>query len=320
MEEYAWYDTFIESLSEQYPKKAQLAEDLMSLLCIEREAAYRRLRKEVIFPMHEIVKIASAWNISLDEIIGIHSGLVSFQMQPLHYMTPSTKEMNNLLKRVKALEYFKDSFDAEYMEICNRLPRPIYIRSLTLYRFEIFKWLYQYNTKKMYTPYSQVIVPEKICRQFELYTKNVTSIAQTSFILDQKLFEHLIHSIKYFHSITLITDDEKQLLKVKLFEMLEYLKEIATKGCYPETQKKVNIYISQLHINTNYSYYYSEKSKTCRIHAFGKHDVNSYDLKMVELFKSWMDLKKRSSIQISETNDKYRYEFYLKQKQLIEGL
>jgi hypothetical protein len=320
MEEYSWYDAFIDNLNELYPKKAQLAEELIDLLCIEREAAYRRLRKEVIFPMHEIVKIAAAWDISLDEIIGIHSGLISFQMQPLNYVTPSNKEMSNLLRKVKSLEHLEDCPNAEYMEICNRLPRPIYIKSMTLYRFEIFKWLYQYNTDKMYTPYSQIIVPEKICRQFELYTQNIKNIAQTSFILDQKLFEHLIHSIKYFHSIALVTDEEKEQIKVKLFEMLQYLMEIATKGCYPDTQKKVNIYISQLTINTNYSYYYTDKFKACRIHAFGKHDVNSYNLEMVEQFKIWMDLKKRTSIQISETNDKYRFEFYTKQKQLIETL
>jgi len=320
MEEYSWYDAFIEELYEQYPKKAQLAEELMNLLCIEREAAYRRLRKEVVFPIHEIVKIASAWNISLDGISGINSGLVPFQMQPLNYVNPSNKEMINLKNRVKALEHFEISPDAEYMEICNKLPRPIYIRSMTLYRFEIFKWLYLYNTDKTSVPYSQVIIPEKICQQFEGYIKNISNIKNSSFILDPMIFEHLVSNVQYFNSLLLISDDEKEQIKNKLYEMLDYLMAIAARGCYPNTESKVNLYISQLSINTNYSYYFTEKLKSCRVHAFGKFDICSYDLEMVNNFKNWMNLKKRSSVQISEANEMKRIEFFSKQRKVIDGL
>jgi hypothetical protein len=54
-----WYDHFMNVLSERYPKESELAQILMDLLNIEREATYRRLCKDVIFPMHEIVKIAA---------------------------------------------------------------------------------------------------------------------------------------------------------------------------------------------------------------------------------------------------------------------
>jgi len=320
MEEYSWYDAFIEYLYDRFSKRAQLAEELMTLLCIEREAVYRRLRKEVVFPIHEIVKIASAWHISLDEVMGINSGLVPFQMQPLNYINPTKTEMFNLTKKVQSLEHIGESANSEYLEVSNKLPRPIYINSMTLYRFEIFKWLCQYNPDKAYVPYSQVVIPEKICQQFENYSKYIRQVNNSSYILDPMIFEHFVQNIKYFFSIMLISTEEKELLKGKLHDIIDYLMKIAIAGCYPETQQKVNIYISQLSINTNYSYYYTEQLKACRIHAFGKYDVISYDVEMVENFRKWMNLKKRSAIQISETNERQRIEYFTKQHTLIDSL
>jgi len=43
-------------------------------------------------------------------------------------------------------------------------------------------------------------------------------------------------------------------------------------------------------------------------------------LELVENFKAWMNLKKRSSIQISEANEKCRIEFFTKQREIVGGL
>jgi hypothetical protein len=96
--------------------------------------------------------------------------------------------------------------------------------------------------------------------------------------------------------------------------------DIANNGYYPETQKKVNIYISQLHLNTNYSYYYSDKLRSCRVHAFGKYDINSYEPEMVEKFRKWMNQKKRASIQISEVNERSRIEYLANQRKIVNDL
>jgi hypothetical protein len=320
MEDNIWYDIFLENLIEKCPKKAQLIEEIQRLLCIEREAVYRRFRKEVFFPINEIVKIALEWNISLDEIVGIHSGLVPFQMQPINYLSPTNKEMINLQKRARALEHLIDGNDSEYMEVCNKPPRPIYLRFLTLYRFEIFKWNYLYNIDGDKKMLSEIIIPEKISKEFDIYLKNVKRISHSSFILDPMIFEYLVQNIKYFYSILLITEEEKESLKEQLFLLLDYFDEITIKGCYPETKKKVSLYVSQLNINGNYSYYYLEKLKLCRIHAFGKFDVCSFKPEMVANFRRWMNYNKRASIQISETNEKSRIEFFRKQKEIIESL
>jgi len=320
MEEVTWYDSFLESLYAKYPKKSTLAEALIELLCIEREAVYRRLRKEVVFPTPEIVKIASAWNISLDEIVGINFGLVPFQMQPLNYLDPSKQEIINFQKRTRRLEHLQQSENSEYMEVCNKLPRPIYITSLILYRFEIFKWAYQYNHDGDEKSFSKAIIPPEINKEFEIYTKCIKNVSDSHFILDPMIFTYFVQNIQYFNSILLITDEEKELLKNELYKMIDYLHNIANNGCYPDTQKKVHLYISQININTNYSYYYTNQLKSCRVYAFGKFDICTYDLEMVLNFRKWMHAKKRAAIQISETNEQHRIEYFKQQRLIVDTL
>jgi hypothetical protein len=320
MEDSTWYDIFIDNLQEKCSKKAQLVDEIQEILCIEKDAAQRRLRKEVFFPIHEVVKIASEWDISLDEIIGVHAGLTPFQLQPINYLNPSKKELLNLQKRARALDTVNSFTDSEYMEVANKLPRPIYIGSMILYRFEIFKWAYQYNFGGEQKPFSEIIIPKEICEEFDIYSNNIKKIAHSYFILDSMVFESMAQNIQYFHSIMLITDEEKEILREQLFFMLDYLNEIANKGCYPNTLKKVHLYISELHINTNYSYYYTDKLKLARVHAFGKFDIVSYNTEMVKNFRNWMNLKKRTAIPISETNEKNRIEFFIKQREIVEQM
>ena len=120
-----WYDYFLDALYKKYPKKSQLTEALMDLLSIERESVYRRLRKDIIFPVHELAKIAAAWNISLDEIVGINSNQVSFKVRLFNYLNPSNEELNGIQEKVQYLKYLSDIPDMEYVEVSNRLPRAL---------------------------------------------------------------------------------------------------------------------------------------------------------------------------------------------------
>jgi len=320
MEGNTWYNIFFELLQNRYPKSAQLTHEVMNLLCIEREATYRRIRKEVPFTANEVAKIASSWNISLDNIIGINSGKVPFQMLPFDYLSPSPKEFSNLQKKVRLLDHLQTTPNSEYMEVCSRFPRPLHIGFPALYRFLIFYWAYQYHNDESQKLFSKIIISDNIKEEFDRYKKNLIHVKDTSFILDEMAFEAYVDSIKYFHSILVITDEERELLKKELYELLDYMMEIATTGHYPETNNRTNIYISQIAIETNYSYFYTDKLKICRINAFGKYDISSQDTVMVENFRNWMNLKKRTSIQISEVNEKKRIEYFSKQREIIDCL
>ena len=315
-----WYDDFIKSLSTRYPKKTQLTQALIDLLAIERESVYRRLRKDVSFSVHEIVKIASAWNISLDKITNINAGVVSFRMRPMDYSKLSEQETYYLNYIIQSINNLKRFPDTEFMDVCNELPRSLYAGFRHLYQFFLFKCTYQYGNEEKICPLSQITVSEEEFQLATDYYQTIKQVPNTNFLFDHMIFEHLVSDIEYFHSIRMITDQEKALLKQDLGKLLDYLLEIATKGRYPETQNKVTLYVFLLNIDTNYSYIYTQETKICFVHVFDKYEIHSYDSEMVANFKTWMQLKKRTSIQISEVDERSRIAFFDKQWKLIDRL
>jgi len=321
MENNEWHDSFLEALYKKYPQKPQLTEALMDLLSIEREAVYRRLRGDVVFPASEIIKIASCWDISLDEMLGIDSSqLQLFKVLMLQYTSPTKQGLEVMQQKIDFIELFSASPDSEYMEVSNVLPRSLITAYPYLARYYIFKWAYQYNNEEDALPFSQVAYLEKIRQMGLTYHRKIKNIPTTNFIWDSMLFDYLISDIRYFTSIYLITEEEKQLIKKDLYALLDYMSEVSSKGCFPETGNSVNLYISQINIDTNYNYFYSETIKICRIRAFVKYDISSTNDEMVDNFRNWMNLKKRSSVQISGVDERRRIEFFMQQRQLIDSL
>jgi len=323
MENKTWEDYFIAALSEIHPKSTKLVQELMDLLNIGREAVYRRLRKDVTFPMYEILKIASSWHISLDAIAGINSGKIPFFMHPMSYVTPSKEDMDFVRKRVKALEQLKHVPYSEYMVVSNNASRSITAGFDVIYKFNIFKWTYEYCShcnEDSNMPYSQVIIPEELRKEISVYYQRMKYVTETSYVWDNMMIEHLINEVRFFHSILLVTDNEKKLIKKELHDLLDYLIEVVNTGCFPETKNKVRIYASILNINTNYSYFYNGKTEECRIHAFNMYDNITYNKEMIENFKEWIQKKKRTSVLISEVDERSRIEFFTKQRKLIESL
>ena len=314
-----WHDSFLEELYKKYPKKSQLAEALMDLLSIERESAYRRLRKYVMFTVEELAKIASAWNISLNDVFGVRSSEISFKMQLWNYLDPSKEELNYMRFLVEDSEYTRNFPHVECMEISNVLPRMLTSGFSYLNRFHLLKWMYQYFDEKT-LPFSNLSFPDEVAQlsaNYYMVSKNLRSV---SFVWDHDIFSDLVSDICYFHSIYLVSDEEKELIKRDLYTLLDYMSEVAEKGCWLETGNKVDLYISHISIDTNYSYYYSDSVKFCCVHAFAKNEIFSKDMVMIENFRNWMQSKKRSSVRISEGDEKARIEFFMKQRKLIDSL
>ncbi len=321
METSYWYDTFIEALYEKYPKKTHLAQELMELLSIEREAAYRRLRKDVNFSFQEIAKIASKWDISLDRLISANQELIPFQMRLINFLSPTEKDINFIQTRIQFINYVKKTENSEWMDVCNKLPKSLLAGFKNLYRFDLFRWSEEYDSgNEEGRLFSEIIIPAKLQKLMTELFQAVKDIASVNYIWDQMLLDYLVRDIRYFHSIRMLTDDEKELIKQDLYDLLDYLFEIVSKGYFPETKNEVNFYISRISINTNYTYLHTKEVKTSRIHVFGKYEIYSYDPEVAGKFRTWMQSKKKSSYLISKVDKKERIDFFAKQRQLIDNL
>ena len=318
--ENTWYDRFIEILYKKHPKKSKLTQALIKILGIEQESVYRRLRKEVLFSANEIIQIASQWNISLDEITGVDVEQIAFQLKPINYLNPSNEEVNFLRSVIQSIYLFKDSPDTEFMDVSNKLPRQLIAGYKYLNKYYLFKWRYQYENGSSFTLFSETPVSNEKMQVTTEYYQAIKQVPTTVFVWDPNIFTYLVNDIRYFYSIYMITEEEKELIKKDLLHLLDYMLGVAVNGCYPETQNKVNLYISQVNIDTNYNYTYTPTANICFVLAFEKYEVYTFNTEMVSNFMTWMQWKKKTAIQISEVDEKNRIEFFMQQKQLINNL
>ena len=316
-----WYDHFLRSLNEKYPKKSQLTEALMDLLLIEREAVYRRLRKEVIFSVYDMAKIANAWNISIDSIFGIVSEESHlFQLDILPYNDPILVDLEATKKYFHFLKTLTSSNNSEYIEISRTLPQSLLENHPMLSKFYMLKWMYQYGNENNIPSFNQFIYPEKIIELAKEYCNYIRQIKHSSYTWDNLIIQYLINDILYFKSIYLLSEEDVQLLKQEINTFLDDMEILSIQGEFAETRNKVDLYISQINIETNYCYYFSPTIKVCGIGAFVKSTAISQNESICKNFKKWIITQKKISIPISQVNERQRIEFFKQQRCRLEKL
>ena len=315
-----WYDKFIDNLLKNYPEKNQLVQVLMDLLSLERESVYRRLRQEIRFTADEVMKMAVRWHISLDEILAVNSKQFFFKLQVGNCLEPSEDNLQNLELKVSAIREISAYPDVEFVEISNTMSRTLTSGFPYMNKLHLLKWMNQYD-KKETLPFSQLQFSREATRYLTDFYQMNKKLSNSSFIWDKMLFHSFACDIRYFHSIYLITDEEKDLIKKELLDFLDYMYKATSDGHWSETGNKVNLYISDIRIETNYSYYYYEgKMKLCNMFIFSKNDMNITDPELIDNFRHWTQLSKKSSVLISGVCEKNRIDFFMEQRQIIEDL
>jgi hypothetical protein len=310
----------IQVLDRKYPNRRMLINELTNILAIERDSVYRKLREESSFSAEQFIKIASTWDIALEDFTENNSQNIYFKLMLLDYLEPSDEQVEHVKELIERLNDFGNYSNMEYMEVSNKLPRILISGFPNLDKFQLLKWTYKYSGKDEIPPFSKTSYSKKLFSLTSNYYKATKNIRETIFVWDNLIFERIKYDIEYFCSIGLVTDKEKQLVKKDLLALLEYMYKVSNTGCWPETSNKVYLYISNTNIDTHYSHYYSDEFKMCSVYAFGRNEIQTNNPIITDKLRNWMQTNRKLSILISETNEKNRIEFFNKQRQIISTL
>jgi hypothetical protein len=314
-----WQDNLIKILDSKCTPRAKLIEALMELLHLEHAAVYKRVRGSVSFTIEELTKIASKWGFSLDEIIAPNQKNIDLKLLSLDYISTSNPDLEQIKNIINHLNNPKNTANAEYVEVSNKIPRALLANSPYLKKYQLMKWACLYNEEQEILPFSQTVFPKKLSLLASEFFTAMRNIAKTTYVLDEKVFEIIVGDIKDFHSTGAITSKEKSLIKKDLIKLLDYINKVSVKGCWLGTSNEIIFYISRQSIESTYSYFCSNEFKEVRIQAFGQHEVLCNDLTLIEDLRKWTILKQRTSDLISKT-DTNRINFFNRQREVIEEL
>ena len=305
----------LEVLEKKIPDRSKLVEILMDSLFMEKGAIYRRLRGEVPFSFNEVVNISEKLDLSLINLTAEKSEWVdSFALEATEVGFKKWHEY------IAFISTAKKDLNSDFAASSNQLPATIYAKYESLYKFYIFKYQYLLGGTVNRTSFNEFILPEELKQIYFSYYSESKHFAKTFFICDHSMIYNLITDLKYFYGIKLLFDDDIRQIKEDLFSFLDYFEEIALNGCFDETGKTVDIYISDINLDATYTYMQINNRCVSLLRTFIINAVMAKDITTFEKIKGWVQSLKRSSTLISQSGAAYRADFFEKQRILVSEL
>lgn len=309
----------IDAVREKLPSKDNLANTLMDILYIGKEAIYRRLRGEVPFTLAEAAVISRKLGISLDKMIGI-----SFQDNAVFDMNivKSSKPFDTYYSILeKQVELFQKVKEEEYSEIgtsSNIIPLTLSLNYNMLSKFRLFKWMYQ-NENIRCKHFERMEIPQQIVDKQNEYANIVSHVHSIDYIWDNMIFSHLVNDIQYFCEAHLLSDEDKKLLKEELLLVVDNFERLATRG-KSEKGNNVKIYISNINFEATYGYLDTSTTQLSLIRIYSINSITTRDSEMFRGLKEWIQSLKKFSTLISESGEMQRIQFFNQQREIISTL
>jgi transcriptional regulator with XRE-family HTH domain len=120
------------------PSNISIAEYLADLLLISKDSVYRRLKGEKQLSFNELAKVATAFNISLDELFNLGEGNVIFHGQFVNSANFRLESyLGSMLENVDLITRYDDK---ELFYICKDIPIFYYLMFPEIAAFKFFIW------------------------------------------------------------------------------------------------------------------------------------------------------------------------------------
>ena len=309
----------VNAVKEKLPSKDNLANALMDILYIGKEAIYRRLRGEVPFTLTEAAVISRKLGISLDKMIGVSfRDNAVFDMNIVSSEKPFEAYYSILEKQVDLFRSVKEDETSEIGTSSNIIPQTLSLKYNMLSKFRLFKWMYQNENIKC-KHFEEMEIPQKMVEKQKEYSDLVSHIHSVDYIWDNMIFSHLVNDIQYFCSIHLITDEDKDMLKEELFLLIDEMEELSARG-KSKAGNDVKIYISNINFEATYSYLDTSSTQLSLIRIYSINSITTQDQEMFRGLKEWIQSLKKFSTLISESGEMQRIQFFKQQREIIDAL
>ena len=307
--------SFMEALEKRIPNKSKLVDKLTDILCMEKGAVNRRLRGEVPFSFYEAVNIAENLKITIS-----------------HFLTAKSLWIDNIAQDMAGLDYkiweeivdfvklAKNDPNSHFTDSSNLIPGTIFYKYPLLYKFYLYKYQYLLKGTEDRMSFNDFKVPEYILDMSHTYFLETKHFDKTTYICDQAMINNLITDVHYFSSINLISIDDIQQIKAVLFDLVDYFESIALNGCFEESGKPADIYISDINLDTNYNYLRINDIYISYIRTFCIHTIMSRDKITYDKIRKWVQSLIKTSTLISRSAAVFRAEFFEKQHIMISEL
>ncbi len=318
-------DKLLSAIKQHSPDGNNLVSILMEMFSLGKEAIYRRLRGEVPFTLEEAMKISRRFGISLDLISKLENNTedinwVTFDLN-LFY-----NPQNYFEKHCEKLELFSTVFKemqgAKKVTLRGAysfMPYTFLFPYKKLSQFRHYKWNYLSQGVNPNFVFSDMHVPPHVLEMEKTILSEIHLIPKIVFILDKNVFSSLLNDIVYFYQRNLISETEILELKEELLSLVTFLEELNANGTFCN-DTEVNMFLSEIELGSSCTHMEYDDKELCLNWAYFIDIFSCYNGRLNKKQKEWIELLKRYSIPITKSGEVQRFDFFNKQRKLINEL
>ena len=308
------------TIRKKVPQEKKLATYLADKLLLGRESAYRRLRGEIHFTFDEIATLSLDLGFSVDNIIGTKKNENAlFNIHMLQSSDYLDIYKNKLLEYGRIFQGMGDRQDAEARVSINTLPYYMHIKYKHLSRFRIYKWLHQNQKIGVNDKFSGFELSEDILDVHKTFYRDIQKIPNITIIMDNNIFWSAAKDIEYFYKRGLLSEEDLQLLRGELMDIIDTLEDTATKGI-SGSGAKISIYYSSVDLEASYLHFESGDWSFAQVRIFSISAIDSYDDRLCRIQKNWIESLKKYSVLISGSGEIQRFAYMNKQRGYINKI
>lgn len=314
-------DELVAAIKQNLAKDENMISILSEIICLGKEAIYRRLRGEVDFSFEEIVRISLRFKISLDELASINNTKKAIFDMKLHQL-PQSNLYNlyykNLLHYIEIFQLMNHAKKSRLRSAANTIPFYFLLAHRNLSRFRLYKLIYQMESNKPKFPFS-LMEPSAEIEEAEkqLYTE-LRQVERVYYILDNNVILSTVRDIEYFHGCNMVSDKELQLLKKELLLLMDELESITVSGT--SNNSDVEIYLSDADFDMSYIHCEYDEHEYCLLRAYWINFLSTRNAEICQIQKDWIESLKCYSVLITKSGENKRYQFIKDQRELIMKL
>lgn len=319
MKMYGYNESLLEMVKQKLPPGISLVGYLMDVLCIGREAVYRRLRGEVAFTLEEAGRISKALDISIDRVLGTGNEKTStYRMCMAEFENPSEADYRILEEYVRLIGSAADDPSSRLCVSANMFPQQVYLQYENLTRFFLFKKSY-HDTGRKAKPFHRILIPGRMQQVFRDSFEAHRRFKSVHFVFDKHILSFLVDNIRYFYSIGLISRQDIALIREDIRQMISYFEKIAISGRY-DNGSQVNLYVSNISFDKNCYNIKIRDQYISIIEAYILNGVASTEKADYDRMEEWILSRVRFSTMISLCGEPQRIAFFNGQRSLLETL
>lgn len=293
----------INNVIDHLDNKKNAVNYLMSLLCIGKESAYRRINNLIPFTFQEVITIANDLNFSIDAILEKNLDTrVSFDMPVNLDQTPDRIFIDKLKMCNIIIERLVNTKKLNIIAALNRIPLYLYPFK-TLFKFEYCRYLNSIGHMPLMAKFSDVEIIPEIEELHEKCSSSFDRLGNIICVVDSSFLNGIIEEIAYFRELKFISDDELRILQRELLDLFAFCEIILRTG-KNSLGYEYSIYYSHFNIESNCIYYEYDDETMLQLWIYPESPiVIKNNEQMSRIQKQWLDAIIRRSAPISKATN-----------------